>query len=163
MIIIIWTTTAIIIPLIHKTPKSCQGYYPRHLPSPFLQVFGSWLLQWLANDTSSSFYRTRVWSLSTLVTHSLTDSLRPVWYIWLMWPWGVKMPTQNLLSLLLLLILIPKNVLTIDRHNFAADAWLRLWSLILVEILRLGLVKILKFKFSQDADIWLRFWSWCLV
>ena len=28
---------------------------------------------------------------------------------------------------------------------FAADFWLRLWSLILVEILKLALVKILKF------------------
>ena len=46
---------------------------------------------------------------------------------------------------------------------FAADAWLRLWSFILVEILKLGLVKILKFKFSRNAEIWLRFWSWCLV
>ena len=29
--------------------------------------------------------------------------------------------------------------------------------------LKLGLVKILKFKFSWNAEIWLRFWSWCLV
>ena len=39
---------------------------------------------------------------------------------------------------------------------FAADAWLRLWSLILVKILKLGLVKILKFKlklmFGQDSE-----------
>ena len=34
---------------------------------------------------------------------------------------------------------------------------------ILVRILKLGLVKILKFKFSRDADVWLRFWSWCMV
>ena len=46
---------------------------------------------------------------------------------------------------------------------FAADAWLRLWSSILVEIPKLGLVKIMKFKFSRNAEIWLRFWSWCLV
>ena len=55
---------------------------------------------------------------------------------------------------------------------FAADAWLRLWSLILVEILKLGLVKILKFsgkilklKFSQyfAADPWLRLWRLFLV
>ena len=46
----------------------------------------------------------------------------------------------------------------------AADPWLRLWRLFLVEILRLHLVKILKFKIlSQNADIWLRFWSCCLV
>ena len=45
----------------------------------------------------------------------------------------------------------------------AADPWLRLWRLFLVEILRLRLVKILKFKISQNADIWLMFWSCCLV
>ena len=33
----------------------------------------------------------------------------------------------------------------------------------MVEILKLGLVKILKFKFSPDADIWLRFCSLRLV
>ena len=30
------------------------------------------------------------------------------------------------------------------------------------ENLKLGLVKILKFKFSWDADVWLRFWSRCM-
>ena len=59
------------------------------------------------------------------------------------------------------------------RHNFeaevkfsqyfAADPWLRLWRLFLVEILKLGLVRILKFKFSRNADIGLRFWSCCFV
>ena len=43
----------------------------------------------------------------------------------------------------------------------ATDAWFWLWSSILVEILKLGLVKIC--KFCWDADAWLRFWSWCLV
>ena len=28
---------------------------------------------------------------------------------------------------------------------------------------RLGLVKILKFRLSRDVDVWLRFWSWGLV
>ena len=37
------------------------------------------------------------------------------------------------------------------------------WSCSLVEILKLRLVKILKFKFSRNADIWLRFSSSCLV
>ena len=40
---------------------------------------------------------------------------------------------------------------------FAVDAWCRLLSFILVEILKVGLVKILKFKFSRNAEIWLRF------
>ena len=48
-------------------------------------------------------------------------------------------------------------------QHFAAYVWLELWSWILVKILKLGLVKILKFKFSRDADVWLRFWSWCMV
>ena len=38
-----------------------------------------------------------------------------------------------------------------------------LWSWVLVEFLKLGLVNIFNFKFSRDADVWLRFWSWCLV
>ena len=48
-------------------------------------------------------------------------------------------------------------------HYSATDAWLWLWSLILVAILRLGLVKIFQFKFCRNADVWLRFLSWCLV
>ena len=48
-------------------------------------------------------------------------------------------------------------------HYFATDAWLWLWSSILVEILKLCLVKIFKFKFCRNSDVWLRFWSWCLV
>ena len=40
---------------------------------------------------------------------------------------------------------------------FAADDWLRLGSLILVEVLKLKLVKILKFNFSPRADVWLGF------
>ena len=48
-------------------------------------------------------------------------------------------------------------------HYFAADAWLWLWSSILLEILKLGLVKIFEFKFCRNANVWLRFWSWCLV
>ena len=36
-------------------------------------------------------------------------------------------------------------------------SFLEVTSIILVEILKLGLVKILNLKFSQDADVWLRF------
>ena len=35
---------------------------------------------------------------------------------------------------------------------FSADVWLRLWSFILVNILKLGLVKILKLKFRRDFE-----------
>ena len=37
------------------------------------------------------------------LTNSFTDWLTAVWYTWFMWPWCVKMPTQNLLRLLPLL------------------------------------------------------------
>ena len=60
-------------------------------------------------------------------------------------------------------------------HQFAADAWLWLWSSILVEILKLGLVNISKLKFCPDfehkvsrfgqdfeVDVEVRFWSWSL-
>ena len=40
---------------------------------------------------------------------------------------------------------------------------MRLRSWCLVKILELGLVKILKLKFSRNADVLLRFCSWCLV
>ena len=136
-----------------------------------------------------------------------------------MWPWSVKMPTQNLLRLLLLLILMLRNVLTTVwcrfgswslviklifcsdfehtvwsrffnwssgkilklkfGQSFAADGWLRLWSLILVEILKLGLVKICLVQFSLslsssfvkmlmigwdfEVDAWSRFWRWILI
>ena len=36
-------------------------------------------------------------------------------------------------------------------------------SWILVEIVKLGLVKILNFKFYREAHVWLRIWRWCLV
>ena len=52
------------------------------------------------------FYRTRVRSLSTLVSNSLTDSLL------FSKPWRVLMPTQNLLKLSLLLMLMLRNMLT---------------------------------------------------
>ena len=46
---------------------------------------------------------------------------------------------------------------------FAADVLQRLRSWILIEMLRLGLVNILNFKFNQDGDVRLRFQSECLV
>ena len=46
---------------------------------------------------------------------------------------------------------------------FVADAWLRLWNLIFLEILKQGLVEILKFKYCGIAYVWLWSWSWCLV
>ena len=60
-----------------------------------------------------------------------------------MWPWRVKMPTQNLLRLLLLLMLMMRIVLATVCCSFEA---LRSWIL-----------------FSRDGDAWLRFGSKCLV
>ena len=52
----------------------------------------------------------------------------------------------------------------------AADVLLRLWSWILIEIVKLTLINMLNFKFSRDADVWLKLvlgwdsedeiWSW---
>ena len=128
-----------------------------------------------------------------------------------MWPWRVKMPTQNLLRLLLLLMLVMRivlasvcsrlgswglviklNFLSDFEHKvwsrfcswesgeilklkfgqyFAADVWLRLRSLILVKILKLGLVKILSlhlvkmlmFGWGFEVDAWSTFWGWSLI
>ena len=48
-------------------------------------------------------------------------------------------------------------------HYFTAHPCMRLWRLFLVEIAKLGLVKIFKLKFSRNADVWMRFWSYCLI
>ena len=68
----------------------------------------------------ADFYRTRVRSLAMLVTHWLTDWLTPVLWTWLMWPWRVKMPTQSLLRLLLLLILVMRIVLATVCFRFGS-------------------------------------------
>ena len=114
-----------------------------------------------------------------------------------MWLWPLKMTTQKLLRLLLLLMLTIRNMLTTFccrfgrwfghkvrflfilwaqgfkvwsifwswcsgkilklkfGQYFAPDAWWRLWSLILV--------KILKFMFSRNGGVLLKFWRWGLI
>ena len=100
-----------------------------------------------------------------------------------MWPWRGTMPTRNLLRFYCCWCWcwetcwqqfgtdleaevcsdVEQKVLKLKfRRNFEAEVWLRSWSLILVAILKLGLVKILNLRFNRDADVWLRF-SWCLV
>ena len=96
-----------------------------------------------------------------------------------MWLWPLKVPTQNFL---VLLVLVLRNMLTTVwsrfrsrglveilnlnfGHNIEAEVWSRLWSVFSV--------KTLKLKFGQDlvADIWLSFWakawsrlwSWILI
>ena len=87
-----------------------------------------------------------------------------------MWPWHVEMPTQHLLRLLLLLMLMLRNVLTIAwcrfgsrsfviRSNLCPDfehtGWSRFWSLSLVEMLIFG------WGFEVVASS--RFWRWNLI
>ena len=72
-----------------------------------------------------------------------------------MWPWRAKMPTQNLLRLLLLLMLVTRIVLATICGRF------RSW----------GLVKKLNFCSDFEHKVWSRFrswskgeiWSWSLV
>ena len=75
-----------------------------------------------------------------------------------MWLWHVKMTTQNLSKLLLLLMLMMRNVST--------TAWCRFGRWILV--IKLIFCSDFEDKFSrfgQDfkADVQARFWSWSLV
>ena len=110
-----------------------------------------------------------------------------------MWPWRVKMPTQNLLRLLLLLMLMMRSVLAtvccrfgswglVIKLNFCSDfehfgqnfeleVQGRFWNWSLVEVMKLNLGQYFEarfaqdfyLRFSRDADVLLKFWSWCLV
>ena len=141
----------------------------------------------------SRHYRTRVWSLAMLVTHSLPRS-----YCCLLNLINVTLACEDANSILV-------EVVNAEIHNdnslaqiwklkfghkakflsrlvqhkvwsnfeaevqvrfklkfrqyFATDLWFGLRSWILEEILKLSLVKIVKFKYSRDADVWLRLWS----
>ena len=109
--------------------------------------------------------------------HSLTNSLPfskldwcdpGVWRCQLKTCWGL------LLLLMLMMRIVLATVWCIlgssgkifkleFGHYFASDILQRLRSWILIEMLKLGSVNILNFKFSRDGDVWLRFWSKCLV
>ena len=77
--------------------------------------------------------------------------------------WLVKMPTQNLLRLLLLLMLIIRNVLTPVLCKFGS------WSL----VIKINFVQTLSTRFGQDfevevqarfeAGVWSVFCCWCFV
>ena len=92
-----------------------------------------------------SFYRTRVRSLAALVPNSLTHSLinrtksNIVVETWLMWPRLVKMPTQNLLICLLIVVH--------DEEQFGRDFDTEDCS----RYQGWGLVKILMLKFSWGS------------
>ena len=89
-----------------------------------------------------------------------------------MWPWHVKMPTQNLLRLLMLLMLMMRIVLAtvccilgswglVIKPNFCSDfqhkVSSRFWSW--------SSGRILKLEFGQyfAADVLQRLWRWILV
>ena len=99
-----------------------------------------------------------------------------------MWPWRVKMATQNLLRLLLLLILMVRIVSAtvccrfgswglVINVNFCSEfehkAWSRSWSWSSGKILSWSLVSILLLMFCRGYELesWSRFeiWSWWLV
>ena len=88
-----------------------------------------------------------------LVTHSLTHSLTdPLLFSKLYWcdVWLVKMPTQNLLSLLLLLMLMMRNVLTTVVCRFGS------WSL----VINLNSVQTLRTRFGQEFEVEQNLASW---
>ena len=123
----------------------------------------------LKNDI---FYQTPVRSLVMLVSHSLTNGLtHSLLFSKLDWcdMCLVKMPTQNLLRLFLLLMLMMRNVhdscMQICKLKFGHEAkfcsdfelkvWSRVWSW--------SSSKILKLKFGQNFAALVRLWSGCLV
>ena len=71
-----------------------------------------------------------------------------------MWPWHVKMPTQKLLRLLLLLMLVMRIVLATVCCRFGG------WSL----VIKLNFCSDLE-HFGQDFEVEVKagFWSWSLV
>ena len=89
----------------------------------------------------AEFGMVRLSDRSRQLIHYRTEGLFRLWAKGLSWFWSWG--SGEILKL------------KFDQY-FAADTWFILWSLILVKILKLGLVKILKFKFSQNADVWLK-------
>ena len=89
-----------------------------------------------------------------------------------MWPWRVKMPTQNLLRLLLLVMIMLRIMLAtvcykfwswllVLKLNFCSDfehkGWSRFWGWSSGKILKLDFVQYFA------ADVLLRLWNWILV
>ena len=92
-----------------------------------------------------------------------------------MWPWRVKMPTQNLLRLLLMLMLILRIMLAtvcyrfgswrlVLKLNFCSDfehkGWSRFWSWSSGKIWSCSLFSILPLMFCRGYEVksWSRFW-----
>ena len=88
--------------------------------------------------------RFRSWGLVKKLNFC-SDFEHKVWSRFWSWSWG-KIWSWSMFSFFLLMF---------------CRMLYRCW--ILVEILKLDLVKILKLKFYGEADAWLKFPSWCLV
>ena len=71
-----------------------------------------------------------------------------------MWPWRVKTPTQNLLKLLVLLMLMLRVCVW---SVFCC------WCLIEVTKLNLGLDSEVMFGWDFEIDAWSRFWRWNMI
>ena len=73
-----------------------------------------------------------------------------------MWPWDVKMATQNLLRFLLFLMLILRIML-------ATVCWFGSWRLVIklnfCSDFEHKVGQDFKFKFSWNSDAWVKFWS----
>ena len=69
-----------------------------------------------------------------------------------MWPWRVKMPTQNLLRLFLLLMLMLRITLATVCYRFGS------WCL----VLKLNFFQTLSTRFGNgfEVEVQARFWSW---
>ena len=93
-------------------------------------------------------------SLTDWLTDLLTYSIRNVKKTWLMWPWCVRMPTQNLLRLLLLLMLMLRIMLANVCYRFGS------WCL----VLKLNFFQTLSTRVGQDfeVEVQAKFWSWIL-
>ena len=75
-----------------------------------------------------------------------------------MWPWYVKMATQNLLKLLLLLKVMMRNVSTTVWCRFGR------WTLVIKSSFCSDFEdKVSRFVQDFEVDVQARFWSWSLV
>ena len=98
-------------------------------------------------------FRTRVWSLSTLVTNWWLINAFETWLVWL---WLLKLPTQTFLMLLVLLVLP-----CVD------------WGICWRQFFKLNSGQDFKVRFCRDFEaefrsgfevgVWSRFLSWCFV
>ena len=100
------------------------------------------------------------WSYCTFSHPSILD-YEVSWNFWLMWPWRVKMPTQNFLMLLLLLMLMMRigNIWCgfgswgfVIKLNFCSDFQHKVFRSLKLEVRR-----------DFEAEVWSVFCCWCLV